>query len=97
MRWAARGACVNGDPDLLFVRGAAQHEAKRVCTGCPVRLDCAVEALNNRIEFGVWGGMTERQRRLILERRPDVVSWRPLLVGSANGVRPPRPRPVGPR
>ncbi len=55
--------------------------AKRVCDGCPVRLECAVEALNNRIEFGVWGGLTERQRRLLLNRRPDVVSWRPLLVG----------------
>lgn len=81
MPWAEFGACRGGDPDQLFVQGAAQHRAKRVCDRCPVRLDCAVEALNNRIEFGVWGGLTERQRRTILSRRPDVVSWRPLLLG----------------
>jgi WhiB family redox-sensing transcriptional regulator len=37
------------------------------------------EALDNRIEFGVWGGMTERERRALLRRRPDVDSWRELL------------------
>jgi WhiB family redox-sensing transcriptional regulator len=35
--------------------------------------------LDNRIEFGVWGGMTERERRALMRRRPDVKSWRALL------------------
>jgi WhiB family redox-sensing transcriptional regulator len=37
--------------------------------------ECAAEALDNRMEFGVWGGLTERQRRALLKRHPDVDSW----------------------
>ena len=37
--------------------------------------ECGAEALDNRLEFGVWGGMTERQRRALLKRHPEVVSW----------------------
>src|ERR1041384_1312781 len=77
--WAKRGACRNTDPDLLFVQGAAQNRAKAVCLGCPVRTECLADALDNRIEFGVWGGLTERERRALLRRRPDVSSWRELL------------------
>lgn len=77
--WAARGACRNSDPDALFVQGAAQNRAKVVCTGCPVRTECLADALDNRVEFGVWGGMTERERRALLRRRPDVTSWHRLL------------------
>lgn len=83
MAWAERGACRDVDPDSLFVPGAAQHRAKRVCLACPVRVDCLVEALDNRMEFGIWGGMTERERRSLLRRRPEVVSWRPLLEATA--------------
>jgi WhiB family redox-sensing transcriptional regulator len=50
-----------------------------VCLGCPVRMECLAEALDNKIEFGVWGGMTERERRALLRRRPDVDSWIELL------------------
>lgn len=77
--WAARGACRTSDPDALFVQGAAQNRAKAVCLGCPVRTECLADALDNRIEFGVWGGMTERERRALLRRRPNVHSWRALL------------------
>lgn len=71
--------CREADPEVLFVRGAAQHEAKRVCMGCQVRTECLAEALDNRIEFGVWGGMTERERRALLRRRTEVTNWRRLL------------------
>ena len=77
--WVAASACRNADPDELFVTGAAQNRAKQVCMGCPVRTECLSDALDNRVEFGVWGGMTERERRALLRRRPDVVSWRALL------------------
>ena len=77
--WAARGACRATDPDTLFVQGAAQNRAKAVCLACPVRTECLADALDNRIEFGVWGGMTERERRALLRRRPNVASWRRLL------------------
>src|SRR5213080_1097952 len=64
--WPSMAACRNGDPDALFVQGAEQNVAKRICRGCPVRYECLADALDNRIEFGVWGGMTERERRALL-------------------------------
>lgn len=51
--------CLRHSPDELFVRGAAQQQAKMVCQRCPVIAECLAEALDNRTEFGVWGGMTE--------------------------------------
>ena len=77
--WAPRAACKVSQPDQLFVRGAEQNKAKQLCTGCPVRTECLAEALDNQIEWGVWGGMTERERRALLRRRPNVTSWRRLL------------------
>jgi WhiB family redox-sensing transcriptional regulator len=74
--WAARGACRDVDPESLFVAGAAQHQAKVICYTCPVRVDCLADALDSRTEFGVWGGLTERERRTLLRRLPDVESWR---------------------
>ncbi|ANZ36849.1 WhiB family transcriptional regulator [Lentzea guizhouensis] len=77
--WRINASCRDEEPDQLFVRGAEQRKAKLVCLGCPVRMECLAEALDNRIEFGVWGGMTERERRALLRRRPDVLSWYELL------------------
>jgi WhiB family redox-sensing transcriptional regulator len=67
------------DPDELFVQGAAQNRAKVVCATCPVRTECLADALDNRVEYGVWGGMTERERRALLRKRPEVRSWRQVL------------------
>ena len=78
--WAQRGVCSRtAEPDALFVRGAAQQAAKQVCVGCPVIAECLADSLDNRTEFGVWGGMTERQRRALLKSRPHVASWRALF------------------
>jgi WhiB family redox-sensing transcriptional regulator len=78
--WRVNAACREQDPDGLFVRGKEQRKAKLVCIACPVRTECLAEALDGRIEFGVWGGMTERERRALLRRRPDVDSWLELLI-----------------
>ncbi|MFJ5272771.1 WhiB family transcriptional regulator [Streptomyces sp. NPDC088358] len=78
-KWGAHAACRTTDPEGLFVEGATQNSAKAVCTGCPVRTECLAHALDRRIEHGVWGGMTERERRALLRRRPTVTSWRRLL------------------
>lgn len=77
--WKARAACRSHDPDELFVQGSAQNRIKQVCQGCPVRTECLADALDNRVQYGVWGGMTERERRSLLRRRPHVTSWRLLL------------------
>jgi WhiB family transcriptional regulator, redox-sensing transcriptional regulator len=77
--WTTQAGCRNADPDALFVQGAAQNRAKALCFGCPVRAECLADALDNRVEFGVWGGLTERERRALLRRRPNVSSWQRLL------------------
>jgi WhiB family redox-sensing transcriptional regulator len=83
--WARLAACRSIDPETLFATSAAaQHRAKSVCFGCPVRAECLADALDNGITFGVWGGMTERERRALLRRRPDVRSWRLLLEHARN-------------
>lgn len=78
--WTNRAACLAADPDELFVAGAAQHTAKRQCAGCPVRAECLIDALDHRVEWGVWGGLTERERRAVLRRHPEVRSWRSVLT-----------------
>ncbi|WP_404817941.1 MULTISPECIES: WhiB family transcriptional regulator [Streptomyces] len=79
MGWSEQGLCRTADPDALFVEGAAQNRAKALCGGCGVRTECLVYALDQCIECGVWGGMTERERRALLRRRPTVAFWRRLL------------------
>ncbi len=91
--WTAYGACGAASPDDLFVEGAAQRAAREVCLRCPVRFECLVDALDNRVAFGVWGGMTERERRALMRRFPDVESWRELLeaepeLALVGGARP---------
>ncbi|WP_424743594.1 WhiB family transcriptional regulator [Mycobacterium sp.] len=73
--WVSKARCRSTDPDELFVRGAAQRKAAVICRHCPVLAECGADALDNRVEFGVWGGMTERQRRALLKQHPEVVSW----------------------
>jgi WhiB family transcriptional regulator, redox-sensing transcriptional regulator len=80
--WTALGRCAGTDPDALFVQGKAQRTAKLICRGCPVAAECLADALDNRTEFGVWGGMTERERRALLRRRPEVTSWAALLAAA---------------
>jgi len=76
--WVTRAACRADQPDRLFVQGAEQNKAKVLCKSCPVMAECLAEALDNQIEWGVWGGMTERERRALLKRRPNA-SWRAVL------------------
>ena len=84
--WTVKAVCALVDPDILFVTGAAQREAAKICGACPVRLECLADALDNRIEYGVWGGMTERQRRAVLKKSPEVRSWRAALEGAKISV-----------
>lgn len=82
--WVLKSLCSKTDPDELFVRGAApQREAAVICRHCPVTYECGAEALDNKVEFGIWGGMTERQRTALLKQHPDVVSWRHFF-GKSN-------------
>ncbi|ORB41592.1 transcriptional regulator [Mycobacterium paraseoulense] len=80
--WVSQALCRTGDPDGLFVRGAAQRKAATICRHCPVILECGADALDNRVEWGVWGGMTERQRRALLRQHSEVVSWVDFLAAT---------------
>ncbi|MEW2426249.1 WhiB family transcriptional regulator [Streptomyces sp. NPDC017943] len=77
--WVEEAECQQGDSEVLFADGAAQSLAITVCSRCPVRTECLAHALDHRISHGVWGGMTERERRALLRRRPGVTSWRHVL------------------
>lgn len=85
--WTARASCGAGKvvPDALFVEGAAQRDARSVCAACAVRLECLADALDSRADFGVWGGMTERERRALRRRRPEVECWRDELILAGGG------------
>lgn len=63
LEWSHRAACKGFDPEWMFADGAEARYAKKVCRGCPVVNDCLAYALDQRIDFGVWGGMTARERR----------------------------------
>lgn len=63
-RWQDEANCLGVDPDLFFPeRGASTREAKEVCRGCVVRESCLDYALTNGEKFGIWGGLSERERR----------------------------------
>ena len=68
--WQDYANCLGVEPDLFFPeRGASTREAKEVCRGCVVRDDCLEYALQNGEKFGIWGGMSERERRRIRRQR----------------------------
>jgi WhiB family redox-sensing transcriptional regulator len=73
--WVSEALCRSTDPDEFFVRGAAQRKATAICRHCPVVAECLADALGNQMQFGVWGGMTERQRRALLKQHPEVAEF----------------------
>jgi WhiB family redox-sensing transcriptional regulator len=77
--WVSKALCKSTDPEELFVRGSAQRAAAVICRHCPVIQQCGAEALDNQVEYGIWGGMTERQRRALLKQHPGVISWADFL------------------
>lgn len=84
--WVTHAQCRGGDPDALFVRGAEQRKAAAICRACPVLMQCRADALDNRVEFGVWGGLTERQRRAVLRKNPHVTDWAAHLASGAEVI-----------
>jgi WhiB family transcriptional regulator, redox-sensing transcriptional regulator len=80
MPWEESAVCGRYDPEIFF--GATSNDerrAKAICATCPVRLECLASALSARVEFGVWGGLNERERRTLLRRHPGTRDWRRAL------------------
>lgn len=62
--WQERALCAQTDPEAFFPeKGGSTREAKRVCSVCEVRSECLEYALMNDERFGIWGGLSERERR----------------------------------
>jgi WhiB family transcriptional regulator, redox-sensing transcriptional regulator len=67
--WQDRALCAETDPEAFFPeKGGSTREAKRICTGCEVRAECLEFALGNDERFGIWGGLSERERRRLRRR-----------------------------
>jgi WhiB family transcriptional regulator, redox-sensing transcriptional regulator len=62
--WQEQALCAQTDPEAFFPeKGGSTREAKRVCSRCDVRGDCLTFALGHDERFGIWGGLSERERR----------------------------------
>ena len=67
--WQERALCAQTDPEAFFPeKGGSTREAKKVCLTCEVRDDCLEYALMNDERFGIWGGLSERERRKLKKR-----------------------------
>src|SRR3954452_11508589 len=67
--WQERALCAQTDPEAFFPeKGGSTREAKRVCLGCGVRPECLEYALQNDERFGIWGGLSERERRKLKKK-----------------------------
>jgi WhiB family transcriptional regulator, redox-sensing transcriptional regulator len=67
--WMAEGLCAQTDPEAFFPeKGGSTREAKSVCSRCTVAAECLDYALEQGERFGIWGGLSERDRRRITRR-----------------------------
>jgi WhiB family redox-sensing transcriptional regulator len=68
--WTELALCQETDPEAFFPeKGGSTREAKQVCKKCEVRAECLEYALVNDERFGIWGGLSERERRRMTRRR----------------------------
>lgn len=64
--WADQARCLEAEPDTFFPeKGGSTREAKRICSTCEVTQECLEYALANDERFGIWGGLSERERRRV--------------------------------
>ena len=62
--WQERALCAQTDPEAFFPeKGGSTREAKKICVGCEVKAECLEYALAHDERFGIWGGLSERERR----------------------------------
>ena len=69
LAWQADSLCAQTDPEAFFPeKGGSTRDAKKICSGCEVRDQCLEYALSNDERFGIWGGLSERERRKLRKR-----------------------------
>lgn len=84
--WQDEALCAQTDPEAFYPeQGGSTREAKTICLGCQVRHECLDYALEHDEKFGIWGGLSERERRRLKRRkqRPPVYS---TLCGTVEGA-----------
>lgn len=70
LAWQTDALCAQTDPEAFFPeKGGSTRDAKRICQGCTVRGECLEYALANDERFGIWGGLSERERRKLRRNR----------------------------
>lgn len=68
--WTDRGLCAEVDPEIFFpAKGGSVRQAKHVCRRCEIRAECLEYALDNDERFGIWGGLSERERHRVKRDR----------------------------
>lgn len=82
--WLTQARCAVQNCDGLYEQGAIQKEARTICADCSVRIQCLADALERRENFGVWGGLNERERRAILKVYTEVDDWEVWINTSAD-------------
>lgn len=74
LSWQDYSNCRGGDANLFFPeRGASTRKAKSICTSCEVRTECLEFAISQGEKFGIWGGLSERERRRIRKERSEKI------------------------
>ena len=69
LAWQDQALCAQTDPEAFFPeKGGSTREAKRICVGCEVKAECLEYALMQDERFGIWGGLSERERRRLKRR-----------------------------
>ncbi|MGA4669474.1 WhiB family transcriptional regulator [Propionibacteriaceae bacterium Y1923] len=69
LAWQEQALCAQTDPEAFFPeKGGSTREAKKVCETCTVKRECLEYALANDERFGIWGGLSERERRRLRKR-----------------------------
>jgi WhiB family transcriptional regulator, redox-sensing transcriptional regulator len=69
LAWQSDSLCAQTDPEAFFPeKGGSTRDAKKICTSCEVRSRCLEYALENDERFGIWGGLSERERRKLRKR-----------------------------
>ena len=78
----SHGNCAHRDPSMFFPSdGVGVEIARKACEGCPVKTQCLEYAIAERIDHGVWGGCSERERRRIIRSRQTKPADQPVAVG----------------
>lgn len=68
--WREQALCAQTDPESFFPeKGCSTKDAKSICALCPVRAECLAEAIEQDERFGVWGGLSERERRRLKRKQ----------------------------